>query len=994
MTHQTRAIGLIRERSAELHHLSEARQDARRLLDEITQEESRLKAIGAILAKIEQEVDALYENAPATVARGIHSTELRNTFNVIDDDFSALQKHCSELIQFQNKIAGLGSEHAENLRRVEDWFSKIERDLDEVERGPDADVEKKLVILEGLNQEVVNGNVHIDHADQASRRLLGALDGLSAHPDASKRHEAESEERRRRHSKLVDRMQQAFNQATAQKAANEGVRDAVHDLCSWIEDFESRSCTNRDIPLIEEELNQLKRDEQMLRMDLDSRLSLTNDLENDLKKLAGSNPPEWVEATEQKLKDAALRLQRNSTELRGFRDNVNDALEGVIALDAFGVALDRSCDATSAILRSMSARDDQGLNEIASELAALDSQLTDMMRTAETIKKIPNVTKTQAVDQLIRNADEKLHVLNKELTAKYSTQEEVGRLESDFENAKQRMADWISQFDAELLELKPVSIDHDKLSEQRKDQLALVEKHKEGLNLLEDLEAVSMRLTEAERETGSNRLSVTPRITMELVAKYNAQAEALRSRLERINAADQKAIELQTTENELSAWISSQMKSLSEHDVPTSIDSVNALLAALDRMSKAKRQEQRRLDDIRLRGRELAADARLAGEGEQLLERHRALSEKWDQLTDLMEAARERASVAEKWIEGHAALEKWLGAKRRMLLAIGAPTTDAAIARTQMGQIQLINAEMDGERASYKKLKAMLESLPESSSNGGLAALMNELSSGLASFEKELADKERNVQRASDLGSEIKSMQKAVMSVDFLFCCFEKRAVLSAELIFRFRNDVAVLESDIEKFGALLPSEVEARLSELSALKSQLVDLSEQVDHMSHLVEPSNDLEIDPMNKGDLDEQMSNMKKKIDEMSRKLDQLKNIALSSRSEGDEIEKKLEVLLDVAREARSEIEEAPPISAERNRLQEHMDSINALLVKVNDLEGDFPYVRAMVTERLKKVPDDDLQMKMQYLASNWNPTVTNVKDKKAMIAKVSAFENTLL
>ncbi|KAK6057215.1 hypothetical protein COOONC_05268 [Cooperia oncophora] len=205
---------------------------------------------------------------------------------------------------------------------------------------------------------------------------------------------------------------------------------------------------------------------------------------------------------------------------------------------------------------------------------------------------------------------------------------------------------------------------------------------------------------------------------------------------------------------------------------------------------------------------------------------------------------------------------------------------------------------------------------------------MNELSSGLASFEKELADKERNVQRASDLGSEIKSMQKAVM------------------------NDVAVLESDIEKFGALLPSEVEARLGELSALKSQLVDLSEQVDHMSHLVEPSNDLEIDPMNKGDLDEQMSNMKKKIDE------------------------------------------APPISAERNRLQEHMDSINALLVKVNDLEGDFPYVRAMVTERLKKVPDDDLQMKMQYLASNWNPTVTNVKDKKAMIAKVSAFENTLL
>ncbi|KAK6017802.1 hypothetical protein OSTOST_16668 [Ostertagia ostertagi] len=199
----------------------------------------------------------------------------------------------------------------------------------------------------------------------------------------------------------------------------------------------------------------------MLRMDLDSRLSLTNDLENDLKKLAGAGSPGWVEDTEQKLRNAVSRLQKNSTELRGFRDNVNDALEGVIALEAFGIALDRSCDATSATLRTMSARDDQGLNEIASELEALDSQLTDMMRTAETIKKIPNVTETQLVDRVIRNADEKLHNLNKELNSKYSTQEEVGRLENDFEDAKQRMADWISQFDAELLELKPVSIDHE-----------------------------------------------------------------------------------------------------------------------------------------------------------------------------------------------------------------------------------------------------------------------------------------------------------------------------------------------------------------------------------------------------------------------------------------------------------------------------------------------------------------------------------------------------
>lgn len=43
--------------------------------------------------------------------------------------------------------------------------------------------------------------------------------------------------------------------------------------------------------------------------------------------------------------------------------------------------------------------------------------------------------------------------------------------------------------------------------------------------------------------------------------------------------------------------------------------------------------------------------------------------------------------------------------------------------------------------------------------------------------------------------------------------------------------------------------------------------------------------------------------------------------------------------------------------------------------------------MVTERLKKRPDEELQMKMQYLSNNWNSTVSTVKDKRAMIAKVS-------
>lgn len=57
-----------------------ARHEAKALMEEVAREESSLKSIGALLAKIEQEVDSLYDSVPETSSRGIHSTEIRNTF--------------------------------------------------------------------------------------------------------------------------------------------------------------------------------------------------------------------------------------------------------------------------------------------------------------------------------------------------------------------------------------------------------------------------------------------------------------------------------------------------------------------------------------------------------------------------------------------------------------------------------------------------------------------------------------------------------------------------------------------------------------------------------------------------------------------------------------------------------------------------------------------------------------------------------------------------
>ena len=92
------------------------------------------------------------------------------------------------------------------------------------------------------------------------------------------------------------------------------------------------------------------------------------------------------------------------------------------------------------------------------------------------------------------------------------------------------------------------------------------------------------------------------------------------------------------------------------------------------------------------------------------------------------------------------------------------------------------------------------------------------------------------------------------------------------------------MESDIDKFGNMLPSEVEAKLTvrvilfscvlsfftllqELAGVRAQLSGLNNKVDDMERLINSSEELEVDPMNKGDLVDQMRAVKKKMKEVN-------------------------------------------------------------------------------------------------------------------------------
>ncbi|KJH53001.1 hypothetical protein DICVIV_00870 [Dictyocaulus viviparus] len=563
--------------------------------------------------KIEQDIDSLHECA-SICNLGVNIDEIRSIFRRVNDDFLDLQRQCCELVQFQNKVGNLNKELNEHSRKVDDWLCDVERNFTDIDNARVLVMEEKLKALEKLKKQTIDEYTFIDQLNLASKRLLDAFYGYNLHPDIYSWYEDESAKRIKRYEDLLTRIQHVYNNLTTQKAVNEGFRDAVLDLLAWLECFENRMQIDRDIPLEEDALKKLKCDEQILHMELDSRVALIAKLEHDLQQLCCDEKSVWIDSIQKDLTEASFRVGRNNIQLKGFRDNVNDALHGVVNVNNIGAFIYRSCDAVLANLRTMSIYDTLRLNEIPHELEILEQQLEEIKKTRSEIKRIPN----------IESVETKLCNVRREYDEKQITQSEISLLACEFESIKQKICDFLNQFDSEIATLPPMSIDHQVLISQREHQLSLLDKHSSALTIMDEFEAVMVRIGDVRNYTIDNKAAYR-RIIDDAMARYNAQAKLLKSRADKINRTDKQLYDFESAEDE------------ADYDIPTTTDAVLSQLDMLERLSKAKRLQQRRLDDARLRGRELAAEALLPEEAEKLFSRLRSLSDQWEELSDQIE---------------------------------------------------------------------------------------------------------------------------------------------------------------------------------------------------------------------------------------------------------------------------------------------------------------------------------------------------------------------
>eukprot|EP00081_Caenorhabditis_elegans_P000597 NP_001021859.1 Uncharacterized protein CELE_ZK1151.1 [Caenorhabditis elegans] len=627
MTDRTRLAGDIRHKSGDPMRIDEARFEAKSLMDEVIREESRLKTIGASVLKIEQEISAMRDDVRASGSTddvGISVDEVYETRRRVEDDYMQLLRQCQDLISFQNRLHAMNDEHSEQARRADEWLQMLQNDVEDVDQDPRFQRdEDRIQRIEELNRMAAGGSSQLDDAEQASRRLLTALEGTNVANDVRARHEELANLRRGKHQKVIDRLSQNMMEAASRKAEAEGVKQAVENLRQWSEQTAQRTRQPVQLPLTELDLHEARKDEQVLHGEIENRLALIEELE---KKAADVGD----HASLAELQECKMKLKRSNSDLKGLRDNIFDAINGLQTVNSEGETLSRAVDSAGAKIRS--AR----LPEAQSEVEALQDQADNLERITNNLCNIPNVTRTEPVIQKSKDLRKRVDSCAQELDARMGKLAELESLDAEFDGAKNKLSSFIGAFDDELKGLEKVSIDKEKLAEQRRQTQDLVDKHSEGNAILDDVEAIAQKVTaEDPSKTGSAQKSVG-----ELGARLQRQASELKARGDKINKLDSKATSFAESEAAVLGYIEKQKDQLSTgFPVPATKEGVKSQLLDLERMNKTGKEEQRRVDDARHSARELAREASVEKEVQDMNQREKKLLDEWEDLADQFDAS-------------------------------------------------------------------------------------------------------------------------------------------------------------------------------------------------------------------------------------------------------------------------------------------------------------------------------------------------------------------
>ncbi|GMT26946.1 hypothetical protein PFISCL1PPCAC_18243, partial [Pristionchus fissidentatus] len=962
ITDATRRSGDIRANSADPRMLPEERRRAKALMEDIATKEHELKALNALFARLEAEIDEMYAENPAARDTGaIHADDVRRTLGRVESDYSDLYRQAADLSVFQNRIAALGGELEESGRRTHEWLSKLEANLDATDGST---IEEKLRRAEEMKEKAAADRSLLDDHETASRRLLDALQGTAAHGETAERHEKAMRDQRKRHEEVLDRVQAKVNETLAEKAAADGIKKAVGDLAAWSASFEGavNDALRRGLPLRQGSIDAMKSDEQRMRSELDAHAALAEKMEKEAK-MAG------IDGLDAKVADAKKALRRSNSALTGWRDNLADAAAGLADLATGAAAAERASDQVAAALKHTTPKDAARLREIEREMEALAAAQSRVAETANKLLGLPDVNEEDAVKNTVASIDNRVAALAADLEQKQAAAGEMAEVEGRMEEKRNEALALLSSLDARLSGARPVALSVVALGKQRS-EVAEWQRELAAIGpLVEEMEECAERLWEgagsSSLRAGTNILSGNKRVALETSGKFQSLDDALKARSGRINENEAALAVFDGSADDLERWMGREKEKIrSECGIPESADDATSIGRKIDRLEKEIRGERRLLEEVARAGADLRrANAPDAPGADRVAERVRALEDDWGKMGEEMDQARSRLRVSEQLHDRAAALGKWMGAQRRHLDAIGAPSADVNAVKAQKRQLELIRDSIEDEIPVWSKLNEMAGELvneaPEGSNYGKVVQKTDDLNRDWAKLR---GDVDRRLARVDAVAEASGSIHGSLREL---------------------KKEMAELEAECSRVARLPLNEEGKRMENLDSLLNRTADLDGSLLNLDQsLKELSIGEDDEAVEWSEVSDAVGTVRNRTDEISKRLEGMRKAAESARGKEEELDKQMDGLIDLARSTRAALAEGGAPAADAARTAEESRRMDEIVAKLLARDGEVAMAKFRAEEQLKSRPDDaSLREKSERLAIEWTPLVEEARKRKA-------------
>ncbi|XP_072947991.1 microtubule-actin cross-linking factor 1 isoform X3 [Epargyreus clarus] len=907
------------------------------------------------------------------------------------------------------------SRYRDAVQRAERWLNTVEGQVrnavSEAVGGEPRAVESQLARAKALHNEILSQGRLIDNAKDACDQLVKSLEG-NLTPSEIRQLEVPVIELGERYSALGGALSGRCAELEAALLQCQGLQDAAEAQALWLQQAESAlKSQSKPASLIRERLDEQLREHRAAAGEAEGRRATLGKLLAAARDaaLTPSNA-RIAKKLEQRAEDIYARYEKlvERTVKRGaFLDEVSSELTQFTQQAA-------RLDAARAQLAELAVNDER-LHELAISRDKQMPLLEECLRTGKELISKKDATDTHVVRDRMKALENQWRDFNTALEEKQKLSKQRADQLNQYETLKVQVFEWLQSMENRVGHLRPVAVDLDVIKQQQDELRPLAKEHRDYSITIDKVNALgaACEAWRGERADSPRRRALysptkrtTPSRTLEtrspspgklgLASPASAHSASsgfssrrssqdgfhldelspIQQQLSEINnrygllgtkLADRQA-ELDSVRDELrkhldslrnlNTFLDKVQRQLPKESIPNTKEEADKTIRQARAVLEEMYEKQSILDSTKTQVRELlkrkqsvqGAD-RLHDEMEDVASRWRALHDAFKDKIRLMEEMKD-------FHDTHSNLSQWLGAKDRMMAALGPISSDSRMVQTQVQQVQVLREEFRGQQPQLAHLEQVA------------SAILQRLHHNEPDAQK-LSQKVQDLQdRWNDL------LNKLEQRAQSLGAAADTSREFDASLA-RLRTALHAIADKLDDVGAKL--EPADQLREVENLERQLEGQRPLLADLEAAGEALGEVLGDPAARQDIQGKLTAAARQYDALQRKLDHRKAEIESALKDGRNLEESVSRTLGWLQSELAALPGRLQVSADRGKLQQQLAKHEPLYRDLTQREHEIIMLLDKGREMEKKPAHQNLRKDLDRIQTQWDKLKRETVDR---------------